>query len=422
MIAMKRFFTLCTIVAATCLLSSCDGHRQFEKMTEKAFENAVAQYVPLADSMKANRPGRLPHSIKPDGTLADVPPISWVSGFFPGSLWYIYEYTGDEQMMAYAKHFTHYLKKIQHVTKTHDLGFMMYCSYGNAYRLTGIEAYKNVVITSAKSLSTRYSPTVGCIKSWEPRVGCNGVDQWDFPVIIDNMMNLELLFEASRLSGDSTFHKIAVSHANNTMKNHIRHEDYSTYHVVNYNPETGAVEHQRTQQGFADNSTWSRGQAWAIYGFTLCYRYTRDEAYLQTANKLANFVIDNPRLPSDGIPVWDYNVGEEGFEPVKEYTPEQIAQKPRDASAAAVMASAMLELSTYNEGEQAERLVATAEHILRSLSSKAYTAKVGDNKRMLLMHSVTAFPIGREIDVPLSYADYYYLEALLRWKAIFGDK
>ncbi len=420
---MKKVFSLCAIVALAAITISCgDAHTKFVKMSDKAFENAVEQYAPLADSMKAHRPGRLPHSIKPDGTLADVPPISWVSGFFPGSLWYIYEYTGNEAIKAYAEHFTHYLEKIQYVTKTHDLGFMMYCSYGNAYRLTGKEEYKDVVVTSAKSLSTRFSPVVGCIKSWEPRVGCNGVDQWDFPVIIDNMMNLELLFEATRLSGDSTFHKMAVSHANNTMQNHIRHEDYSTYHVVNYNPETGAVEHQRTQQGFADNSTWSRGQAWAIYGFTLCYRYTGDVAYLETANKLADFVIDNPRLPEDSIPVWDYNVGEEGFEPVKEYTPEQIAQKPRDASAAAVMASGMLELATYSNEEQAARLVAAAEKMLRSLSSKEYTAKVGENKRMLLMHSVTAFPIGREIDVPLSYADYYYLEALLRWNKFFGAK
>lgn len=420
---MKKASPLCAIVVLMALAVSCaDAHIKFARMSDKAFENAIEQYAPLADSMMANRPGRLPHSIKPDGTLADVPPISWVSGFFPGSLWYIYEYTGNEAFKAYAEHFTHYLKKIQYVTKTHDLGFMMYCSYGNAYRLTGKEEYKDVVVTSAKSLSTRFDPVVGCIKSWEPRVGCNGVDQWDFPVIIDNMMNLELLFEATRLSGDSTFHKMAVSHANNTMKNHIRHDDYSTYHVVNYNPETGAVEHQRTQQGFADNSTWSRGQAWAIYGFTLCYRYTKDEAYLEIANKLADFVIDNPRLPEDAIPVWDYNVGEEGFVPVKEYTPEQIAQKPRDASAAAVMASGMLELATYSNEEQSTRLVATAEKMLCSLSSKNYTAKVGENKRMLLMHSVTAFPIGREIDVPLSYADYYYLEALLRWNKIFGTK
>ncbi|WP_256011565.1 glycoside hydrolase family 88 protein [Desertivirga xinjiangensis] len=337
------------------------------------------------------KPGQVSPRTFENGKLKLVVSKDWTSGFFPGVLWYLYEYTGDAKWLTQAKKFTAKLEKEQFNKGTHDLGFMIYCSYGNGFRLTKDENYKEVIIQAAKSLSTRFSPQTGVIRSWD-----HHKDVWQFPVIIDNMMNLELLFEATKLTGDSSFYKIAVTHANNTIKNHFR-SDNSSYHVVDYNPENGSVNKKMTHQGYADESAWARGQAWALYGFTLCFRETGNRAYLNQANKIASFILNHPNLPKDLVPYWDFNA-------------PGIPAEPRDASAAAIIASALYELAGYSNSDMYKKKAGT---ILRSLS-KGYHSPAKKNGGFILIHSTGHKPAKSEIDVPLAYADYYYLEALLR--------
>ncbi|HMM18275.1 MAG TPA: glycoside hydrolase family 88 protein, partial [Petrimonas sp.] len=291
--------------------------------------------------------------------------------------------------------YTEALDTIQYYTGNHDVGFMIYCSYGNGLRLVGTEAYKGVVLNAAKSLSTRYIPEAGVIQSWN----ANKSKDWECPVIIDNMMNLELLFEATKLSGDSSFYRIAVTHADNTLKNHYR-PDYSTWHVIDYSKSDGSIRHRNTHQGYSDESAWSRGQAWGVYGFILCYRETGDRKYLDQAEKALNFIANHPNYPEDGIPYWDFD------------SPD-IPDTQRDVSAGAILASALYELSTYSDKMDYK---AWADKIVTSLSSPAYRAPLGENGDFLLMHSVGSLPHNSEVDVPLNYADYYFLEALKRKK------
>ena len=322
----------------------------------------------------------------------------WCSGFYPGTLLYLYEQTKDEALYKESLRILELLKKEQFNKGTHDLGFMMYCSFGNANRIATKPEYKEILLNSAKSLSTRFNPKVGCIKSW------NSNDPNDFLVIIDNMMNLELLFWATKVTGDSSFYKIAVTHANTTMLNHFR-PDYSSYHVLNYNVETGAVKQKKTAQGFADESAWARGQAWGLYGYTVMYRETKDKKYLEQANRIAHFILTNPNLPADKIPYWDFNA-------------PNIPNEERDASAAAIAASALLELSRYTTKNKSQKYFKDAETMLLTLSSPAYRAGTGENNNFLLKHSVGSKPAKSEVNVPLVYADYYYLEALLRYDAM----
>jgi unsaturated chondroitin disaccharide hydrolase len=324
--------------------------------------------------------------------LICVPSRDWTSGFFPGILWYLYEYTGERQWMDKAKAFTSNIEREQWNGKTHDMGFKINCSVGNGYRLTGDSSYKRILIQSASTLSTRFEPVAGILRSWD-----HSKQKWDCPVIIDNMMNLELLFEATRLTGDSSFYKIAVSHALATMKNHYR-EDFSSYHVVDYDTLTGNIIRKTTHQGYANESSWSRGQAWGLYGFTMCYRETKNRAFLDHAEKIAGFILSHPNLPKDLVPYWDFNAPE-------------IPNEPRDASAAAVIASALYELSTYATGTNAYR--EKANEIIGSLAAH-YASKQSENKGFILVHSTGSKPSDSEVDVPLIYADYYFLEALLR--------
>lgn len=328
-----------------------------------------------------------------DGKMKYIPPQEWTSGFFPGSLWYIYELTGDEKWKPLATKYTEALDTIQYYTGNHDVGFMIYCSYGNGLRLTGNEAYKNVIINAAKSLSTRFIPDAGIIQSWN----ANPSKDWECPVIIDNMMNLELLFEAAKLSGDSSFYKIAITHADNTIKNHYR-PDYGTWHVIDYSKSDGSVRHRNTHQGYSNESTWSRGQSWGVYGYTLCYRETKDRKYLEQAEKALEFIANNPNYPEDGVPYWDYNAPE-------------IPDTYRDASAGAILASALYELSTYSNKMDYKEW---ANKIMDTLSGSAFRAPLGENGDFILMHSVGSLPHNSEVDVPLNYADYYFLEALKR--------
>ena len=392
---MKRSFAL-VLVAAIAFLSSC-REGVSSRMIGGAFDNASLQLKYLINECEEGDTVRIPMTLNPDGTVKYVPATSWVSGFFPGTLWYMYEYTGDEYWAEHARRHTEILDRIQYYKGSHDIGFMVYCSYGNGLRLKGTEAYDDVIVNTAKTLCTRFQPGAGIIKSWD----WGGPRGWTCPVIIDNMMNLELLFRASEISGDSTYFNVAVSHADKTMANHFR-PDYSTWHMVDYNPETGGVIQKRTVQGYSDDSAWSRGQSWGLYSYTMAYRFTGYQRYLDQAVHIADFLLAHPNLPEDGVPYWDYNAPD-------------IPDAPRDAAAGAVMASGLYELYSFT-GDK--RYISQADKIISSLSSPAYTAAIGTNHGFILMHSVTNMNDGADIDKPLNYADYYYLEALLRRRSL----
>ncbi len=404
---MKVFYVLCISVL---VLIACSGGED-TSIIEQGFTRAEQQ---LSNQLKAvPEATEYPRTIGKDGKLKVTRKNDWTEGFYPGCLWYVYEYTNKEDWKKAAIKWTESREPQKKMTNHHDIGFLMYCSFGNAYRLTGNEAYKDVLVESARSLCTRFNEKTGCIKSWNYRKSWNGKDEWFYPVIIDNLMNLELLYFATKVTGDSVYAKVANRHAETTAKNQFR-EDYSNYHVVNYDAETGEVLNQATCQGFSDNSAWARGQAWAIYGYTMAYRETHRQDFLDMAVHTADFWLNHPNLPEDGIPYWDFNAGQEGYVPDWNYDPEIFKVVPRDASAAAIAASAFLELSGYvTDGK---KYSAAAAHILKSLSSPAYLAEPGTNCNFILMHSVGSIPHGEEIDVPLIYADYYYLEALMRYK------
>lgn len=359
-------------------------------------ENAVAQYTLMTDIIEKSGKILNPRTVLEDGSVSYVPIDDWCSGFFPGSMWYLHELTGDEKWKNLAIKYTEDLDSVKHLKWHHDVGFMIGSSYLNGFRISDKQEYKDVIVTAAQSLSTRFRPTVKAIQSWDIR-GWQAERGWECPVIIDNMMNLELMFEASKFSGDSTFYNIAVDHANTTLANHFR-ENNSCYHVIDYSLTDGSARNKHTAQGYAHESSWARGQAWAIYGYTMCYRYTGDKRYLDQAENVYKFIFNHERLPEDLIPYWDYDAPE-------------IPNEPRDASAAAVTACALYEMSTYIPNSPYK---ATADKIVESLSSPAYRAEVGTNGNFILMHSVGSIPHGHEIDVPINYADYYFLEALIK--------
>lgn len=360
---------------------------------------STRQYSLILQQIGREGKVRIPKTIDKLGRMVYIPIDDWCSGFFPGSLCYLYQLTNDKSWLLQSKRFTEALDSIQYLTWHHDVGFMIGSSYLNIYRLNPNKAYKKAIIQTAKSLCTRFRKKAGVIQSWNVDRGWQSKRGWTCPVIIDNMMNLELLFEATRLSGDSTYWKVAVSHANKTLENQFR-KDGSCYHVVDYDPNNGAVLHRQTAQGYADNSAWARGQAWAVYGYTVCYRYTHDRKYLDQAVKTLNFVMQNPNLPEDFIPYWDFDA-------------PNIPNEPRDVSSAACIASALYEMNNYLPDNGYTSL---ADRIIRSLSSPEYRAPLGKNGCFLLMHSVGSIPHNNEIDVPLNYADYYFLEALTRRK------
>lgn len=369
-----------------------------KEFVNKNMHDAIAQYKTLTARVPA---GVLPRTInKANDSLITAKSNSWISGFYPGTLLYLYEYSQDADLLKEAENRLQLLEKEKNNKGTHDLGFMLYCSFGNALRLTDNKRYQDILLTGAESLASRFNPTVGCIRSWDH----NG-DKWKFPVIIDNMMNLEFLNWASRVSGNPKYVDISKIHANTTLKNHFR-PDNSSYHVIDYDPATGAVRNKHTHQGADHESAWARGQAWGLYGYTLMYRDIKDKAYLNQARKIAAFILDHPNLPEDGIPYWDYSVSGPDV--------------PRDASAAAITASALLELSGMVKGKESKRYLQAAEHMLTSLSSPAYKAPIGTNGGFLLMHSTGHLPGNSEIDVPLSYADYYYVEALIRYNHLLN--
>ncbi len=370
-----------------------------DKKIDSVFNLGAQEYLIMADSLEK---GKFPKTFHPKENSFETSNSGWwTSGFYPGTLLYLYEETGEKPLKTEAERMLEELKKEQYNTSTHDLGFMMYCSFGNAYRLDPKPEYEEVLMNSAKSLATRYNDTVKAIRSWDSAPWNNAGDD-DLVVIIDNMMNLELLFWATNYSKDSTYYNIAVNHANTTMKNHYR-EDFSSYHEVIYDENTGAVKAQITNQGFVDESSWARGQAWGLYGYVVMYRETGDQKYLDQAEHIAHFILNNPNLPKDKIPYWDFDA-------------DTIPDALRDSSAAAIISSALLELGGYAQGEKATSYFQNAETILKTLISPEYLAKDGKLGGFLLKHAVGNMPNNTEIDVPLTYGDYYFVEALKRYK------
>jgi len=389
---------LATLGITLFVLTGCASRKQAgSDFIRENINNAAAQETLQTNLIEQSGKILNPRTVDKNGNIVYVPIDDWCSGFFPGNMWYTYELTGDKKWLPLAEKYTEALDSVQYLTWHHDVGFMIGSSYLKGYRLGGKDAYKPVIVQAAKSLSTRFRPKAGVLQSWDADKGWQARRGWKCPVIIDNMMNLELLFEASLLSGDSTYYHIAKKHADTTLAHHFR-PDNSCYHVVDYDPETGEVRSRQTAQGCADESAWARGQAWALYGYTMCYRYTRDARYLEQAEKIYGFIFNHKNLPEDLVPYWDFDA-------------PGIPNEPRDASAAACTASALYELSTYLPGKGYKE---TADKVMESLASPAYRAAVGTNGNFILMHSVGSIPHGAEIDVPLNYADYYFLEGLKR--------
>lgn len=364
-------------IAAAALLAACGRTETMPQLTDRVFERAKSQFELLYASLDETKTPRWFQ----DDSLCQAPVTWWCSGFFPGSLWLVYEYTGDDSVKAMAWHETRKLERLTEFKTDHDIGFQLMCSYGNAYRLTGDSSCVAILRAGAAKLAGRFNPEIGVIRSWDN-------PKWNWPVIIDNMMNLELLTQY----GDKD---IAIAHARKTQAEHFR-PDFTSWHLVNY-ADDGSVIGKQTVQGASDDSAWSRGQAWALYGYTMMYRETRDSAFLSQAEGVARMLLR--LLPADGIPAWDFS----------------RPQEECDASAGAIMSSAFAELSQLTAGKQlSEACLAMSEKQARTLAAPEYLAEPGTEGGFLLKHSVGNKPGNSEVDVPLTYADYYYLESLLR--------
>lgn len=376
------------------LFSSCAGNK-LDKQIDFALSRGVNQYSYMMKNLPENR---YPKTYYADKQKFETSKSDWwCSGFYPGTLLYLDEATKKSVFEKEIDRVFQDLQKEQFNKTTHDLGFMMFCSFGNANRLNPTPEYATILMNSAKSLASRFDEKVGCIKSWDAKDD-------SYLVIIDNMMNLELLFWASEYSGDKSYYDIAIKHANTTLKNHFR-PDHSSYHVINYNSKTGEVKQKKTAQGYADESAWARGQAWGLYGYTVMYRATKDKKYLDQAVAIAEFILNNPNLPKDKVPYWDFNA-------------PNIPDALRDSSAGAVMASALLELNSYVDKEHSKKYLNAAKTILETLTTNEYIAEEGTNGGFLLKHGVGHIPQKSEIDVPLTYGDYYLVEAMLRYKKL----
>lgn len=389
---MKNISILLLII--TFLVVCAAPEANLEQLSQKALNFAGKQLQLTVQSVDDST--KFPSSTNESGAWNVTKSSSWTSGFFPGCLWYMYDQTGEEKWKQSAEKWTAGMEPEKDNRGTHDLGFMIFCSYGNGYRLTENPHYKEVILHTANTLATRFNPDVGCIKSWD------WMDENDYPVIIDNMMNLELLFWAAKNGGKQEWRDLAISHAEKTIENHIR-PDGSTYHVVMYDRDTGEVLEKKTHQGSADESSWARGQAWGIYGFTMTYRETGDKRFLETAQQLADYFIAH--LPDDFVPYWDFKA-------------PNIPDEERDTSAGAIAASALLELSEFSTDQKKKLFYHyTAENILHSLCREPYLA-TGTDSDAILHHGVGNKPGGKQIDVSLIYGDYYFIEALMRYQKL----
>ncbi|MCB4798820.1 glycoside hydrolase family 88 protein [Neotamlana laminarinivorans] len=394
----------CLVVTLLLMLSCNSTKKEASKKEdpksfplENVLQNNVEKLSKVANAL--SYPDSLPRNIKSDKTnWGFVGVTDWCSGFWPGTLWYAYEASKNRQIKQEAERFTAPLKSIAYSpADNHDIGFMMYCSYGNGYRLTGNKEYKQTLLAAADTLATLYNPKVGTILSWPSQK-----HKFKYNTIIDNMMNLELLFWASKNGGNKQLYNIAKSHAEKTMK-HIVRKDSAVYHVGSFDEESGEFLRGYTHQGYAHESMWARGQGWGIYGFSVAYRETGEQAFLTTAEKLADHYIK--RLPDDKIPFWDFD-------------DPKIPNAPKDASAAAVAACGMFELSQLIDDDlKKKKYFNAAKNYVEILSSAAYLSE--NTNEALLLHSTGHYPKNSEIDVPIIYADYYYMEALLRYKKLY---
>ena len=372
---------------------SASAKEPMKRLTDRVFEVARQHCVNMDETLTETT---FPRSIK-NGKFCTSDASWWCSGFYPGTLWYVHMYTGDEQTKVLAEKHTEKLYGESQIIRNHDIGFVINCSYGNAYRITANKKWRQPIIDAANLLATRYNPVAGVTMSWNVT---KKRAHMRFPVIIDNMMNLEILTQAYKLAGIDSLKTIALSHADTTMKHHFR-PDYTTWHVVDYDPVNGGVRGKQTAQGYSDDSAWARGQAWAVYGYTMMFREIGELRYLEHAEMVARMLLE--KLPKDGIPYWDFDAPD-------------IPNAYRDASAGAIMASAFIELADYTKDKALARAcMKMAEKQIRTLSSDEYLAQPGENCNFILKHSVGSLPGGSEVDVPLTYADYYYLEALLRY-------
>lgn len=397
-----------TLVAFACatMLVGCESKKKETSSskiivnTENVLDLSVNKVKTTLESLKAI--DSFPRNITPGNKEWNLVGVKdWCAGFWPGVLWYAYELSNDPEIKAGAEKFTESLKEIAYTSaENHDIGFVIYGSYGNGYRLTGNEDYKTVMLAAADTLATLYNPKVGTILSWPvmvPEMGHN--------TIIDNMMNLELLFWAAKNGGGKRLYDIADSHASKSMKYLVR-PDYSIYHVTCFDGETGEFLKGITHQGYNDESMWARGQGWGIYGFAMAYRETGKEEYLETAIKLADHFLE--RLPEDGIPYWDFD-------------DPKIPNAPKDASAASLIACGMLELSDQIKGTALKgKYTNAAKKLMTKLETKEYYS--GDTNQALILHATGHLPNKSEIDVPIIYADYYFMEALVRLNKITDSK
>lgn len=361
-------------------------------LADEALDYCVKKVTGVQERLGADY-GESPRNIAPGDCRWNLTPVcqeNWTMGFWPGILWYAYEASGNAALETAARGYTEALDFIaRQPAYDHDIGFIMFPSFGNGFRLTGDPAYKEAVLATAERLAALFNPAVGTILSWPREVPNFGGHN----TIMDNMLNLETLFWAAENGGDPAWKDIAITHADTTMRYNFR-PDGTSYHVAVYDAETGAHQYSCTHQGYADDSMWARGQAWGIYGYTMVYRFTREPRFLDFAQKIADVYL--ARLPEDKVPYWDF-------------CDPEIPNASKDASAAAVVASALLELSTYTDGKYR----ADAEAMLRSLYEN-YRAPEGCDS--FLLHSTGHHPAGKEIDYSIVYADYYFIEALLRLK------
>jgi hypothetical protein len=390
----KRVLLVIAIMATGIgLFAQSNSNAVLKKQIAANLSLAVEQYQILHRNVAADR---MPQNFDINtGKMVTSNTKWWCAGFFPGTLWYLYDYSKNTNIQKIAEERLNLMEPEKHFTGNHDLGFMMYCSYGNAYRITKNDKYKKIIDTAAISLASRFRPKIQSIQSWDSS------KNFKCAVIVDNMMNLELLTWVSNNGGDPRFGEIAKIHANTTMERQFR-PDNAAYHVLDYSLATGSLLKKTTWQGYSDSSAWSRGQGWAVYGYTMMYRLTKDETYKAQANKIAAFILNHPSYPKDGIPYWDFDA-------------PNIPNALRDASAGAIMASAFIELSGYVAGPLKQKYKKAAETILTSLSSPEYLASKGTNGGFLLKHSVGALPLKGEVDMALTYADYYFVEAMLRY-------
>ena len=320
----------------------------------------------------------------------------WTSGFYPGCLWYAFEMSKDPQFEHWARQWTASLENEKINGETHDLGFKFMCAFGNGLRMGKgpvYSKYQDIILTAANTLSKLYNPKLGCLRSnWDKLTIENS-----FPVIIDIMMNLELLFWASENGGPSYFADYARSHAITTCRDFVR-PDGGTYHIVRYDKNTGKIINKGTIQGAGDETTWSRGHAWGQYGMVVAYRYTKEKQFLDMAMQLADYFLRN--LPEDHVSAWDF----------------QSDIKYRDVSATCIVTSALFEMVNYIENDSLKKhYQKEAEAMLISLCSPPYFT-AGLKTNCLLDHSTHHLPINSNVDVPAIFADYYFLEALVRYR------